>query len=150
MEETRRKIIITSGKDKTVYETNSAEETMSLANDLAQGLTGGEVITLQGDLGAGKTVFAKGLAEALGVTEVVNSPTFVIMKIYKLEAQNESLKELCHIDAYRLGSSEELEAIGSEDYLCRPGVITLIEWPELVSGLKGLEKAVNVSISIPK
>ena len=87
------------------------------------------MIALQGDLGAGKTVFAKGFAEGMGVTQVVSSPTFTIMRLYE---GNELT--LAHFDAYRLEDEEELIAIGGEEYLGAEGVC-LVEWPGRIRGL---------------
>lgn len=114
------------------YTTHNDTETKAVAAELALSLEGGEVITLSGDLGAGKTTFAQGLAEALGVKEVANSPTFAIMKVYQFK--NKNITSLCHIDAYRLEKPEELINIGFDDYQGHPQVITIIEWPEKVPG----------------
>ena len=88
-------------------------------------------IALSGDLGAGKTTFAQGLAAALGVEETVNSPTFVIEKIYALSGQR--WKRLVHIDAYRLSGADELRALGWNEIVADPGNLIVIEWPEHVS-----------------
>lgn len=90
------------------------------------------VVTLSGDLGAGKTTFAKGVARALGITEHVTSPTFVIMKIYDLEGQ--AFKRLVHIDAYRLKGMHHLKVLGWEELLADAGNLILIEWPEKIAG----------------
>lgn len=92
------------------------------------------VVGLQGDLGAGKTTFAKSVAKALGVTNVVTSPTFVIEKIYKL-ANISRFARFIHIDAYRLNGGEELSAIGWEHIENDPENLILIEWPEMVSDI---------------
>ncbi len=88
------------------------------------------VIGLTGDLGAGKTTFAQGVARALGITDPVTSPTFVIEKIYRLE--NQPFKQLIHIDAYRLQSAHELRVLGFEEIVRDPSNLILIEWPEKV------------------
>jgi len=92
------------------------------------------VVGLQGDLGSGKTTFAKSVAKALGVDGAVTSPTFVIEKIYKLP-QSGIFSHLVHIDAYRLENSKELMAIGWEDIVNDPESLILIEWPENVSSI---------------
>lgn len=89
------------------------------------------VVGLSGELGSGKTAFAKGVAKALGVLQTVTSPTFVIEKIYKLEGQQFS--HLIHIDAYRLSDSNELVTLGFNEVLRDPNNLVLIEWPERVS-----------------
>ncbi len=91
------------------------------------------VVALFGDLGTGKTTFTQGLAKALGVTETVTSPTFVIEKIYKLDHQ--AFDHLIHIDAYRLEQSSELARLGWQDILSNPRNIIAIEWPEKVADI---------------
>ncbi|MEG0798641.1 MAG: tRNA (adenosine(37)-N6)-threonylcarbamoyltransferase complex ATPase subunit type 1 TsaE [Acidaminococcaceae bacterium] len=110
---------------KTIYCANS-EATAKLGRALGAVLGAGDVVCLRGELGAGKTLFAKGIALAQGVAEAeVTSPTFAIMNIY----QGREL-ELRHFDLYRLNSGEELEDIGFEEYVGGSG-LTLIEWAEL-------------------
>jgi tRNA threonylcarbamoyladenosine biosynthesis protein TsaE len=110
----------------------SPEETFVIGKEIGQSLRGGEIIALYGDLGAGKTAFTQGLATGLEIKEKVNSPTFVIIKIY-----NSKKKKLilCHIDAYRLGSEKDLLGIGVEDYLGNPQTVTVIEWANKVEKL---------------
>lgn len=117
--------------DKNVYNipmdkivTKSAEETEKLAEDIARKFKGGETVLLVGDLGAGKTVFAKGVARALGVREDVKSPTFTLSCEY-----NGDKLRLLHIDAYRLKNGEEAEACGLNERFGNPDTVTLIEWP---------------------
>lgn len=120
--------------------TNSEQETFDWAKNFAQGLKGGEIIGLTGDLGAGKTIFTKGLADGLGIKKTVTSPTFVIMKIYEIKNQpargwsasggKSDIRYLTHIDAYRLKSEEDIIAIGADEYFGRKDTITIIEWPE--------------------
>jgi tRNA threonylcarbamoyladenosine biosynthesis protein TsaE len=90
--------------------TKSEKETFELGKNFSEKLKGGEVIGLIGELGAGKTVFTKGLGKGLKIKEVISSPTFVLMKIYK--TKNKNIKSLIHIDAYRLQSEKDLEIIG--------------------------------------
>lgn len=88
---------------------------------------GATVVALSGDLGAGKTAFVKGVARALGVTEHVTSPTFVIMKIYPLRG---AFKRLVHIDAYRLKGESHLKILGWEELVRDPKNLIFVEWPE--------------------
>ena len=104
------------------------EETMSLGRDLAHRLPDGTVITLTGDLGAGKTTFVRGLAEGLHIKEVVQSPTFNIMKIYF-----KGDRPLIHIDAYRLADIDT--DIGLDEYIGYETGITVIEWPMYIAKL---------------
>ena len=106
--------------------TNSEAETFQAGKELAAKLRGGEIIGLYGDLGAGKTVFTRGVCAGLGYEKKVQSPTFVLLKTYPLE--NKQIKQICHIDAYRINSFKDLEAIGAEDYLENKNTVTLIEW----------------------
>ncbi len=91
------------------------------------------VVTLSGELGAGKTTFAQGLARALGVEEVVTSPTFVIEKIYQLD--NQKFQRFVHIDAYRLNGAHDLEVLGWRELIADPGNLIVLEWPERVPGI---------------
>ena len=103
---------------------NSPAETRALGRRLAEKLAPGTVIAFTGDLGAGKTALISGLAEGLGVTDRVTSPTFTIVNEYE-----GGRLPLFHFDLYRLGSSEELYDIGWDDYLVRGGVCA-VEWSE--------------------
>ena len=111
------------------YIVNSVEETWAVAREFAKELKPGDVVCLEGDLGAGKTTFTQGLAAALGVPGRVTSPTFCIVQ----EHQSKDVL-LVHMDLYRLRSEEDVEAIGWEDYLAR-GAIFVIEWPDRAGSL---------------
>jgi len=111
--------------------TKSDKETLALGEYLAKSLHGGEVLALYGDLGAGKTVLAKGIAKGLGIREQVNSPTFNIMKVYPVRG-HKTIKSFCHVDAYRLHSGADLEAIGLKDYFKDKVAVILIEWAEKI------------------
>ena len=109
-----------------MIETHSAQETWQAGYDMGQTAAAGQVITLIGDLGVGKTVFTQGLAAGLGITEPVSSPTFTILQIYE-----EGRFPLYHFDVYRIGDVEEMEEIGYEDCFYGQG-ICLIEWANLI------------------
>lgn len=113
-------------KPLLTFTSESVEETSSLAQRLAKELRGGEVITLSGDLGAGKTSFTQGLALGLGIKKHVNSPTFTLIKEY----QGERLP-LYHMDVYRV--EDEFEELGFDDYFFGEGV-SVIEWPQQIEG----------------
>ncbi len=117
----------------------SPEETRAIGARLADRLQGGEVVAFTGDLGAGKTAFVSGMAQALGVEERVTSPTFTIVNEYE-----GGRLPLFHFDMYRLGSADELFHIGWEDYLARGGVCA-VEWSENVADAIE-ENAIRVSI----
>lgn len=110
------------------YVTASEKQTFSLAKKFAKKLKGGIVLSLVGDLGAGKTIFTKGLAAGLGIKKNITSPTFVLMKKYDVKCQWSNVKCLVHIDAYRLRSYKDLLAIGAKKYLGKPNTVTVIEW----------------------
>ena len=117
-----------------VIETNGAEETFALGKKLGEQAGAGAVFTLNGDLGVGKTVFAQGFAEGLGITEAVNSPTFTILQVYE-----EGRLPLYHFDVYRIEDPEEMYEVGFDDYLYGQGVC-LIEWAEQVAELLPRER----------
>ena len=119
--------------------THSKEETMSLAKDMANKLPDGTTLTFSGDLGAGKTTFVRGLAEGLNIKEVVQSPTFNIMKIYL-----KGSRPLIHIDAYRLADIDT--DIGLDEYIGYETGITVIEWPMYISKLIP-DNAIEVEIT---
>ena len=109
-----------------IIETNSPEETFALGRQIGQQAKAGEVYTLVGDLGVGKTVLTQGVAVGLGIEEPVNSPTFTIMQIY-----GDGRIPFYHFDVYRIGDVEEMDEIGYEDYFYGDGVC-LIEWANLI------------------
>lgn len=123
---------------------HSAHETKKIGAELARTLTGGDIIILKGDLGAGKTAFTKGIAEGLGIEKEVMSPTFTLMSVYPVD--HETIKELVHVDTYRLETYEDLIEIGIEEYLGRPDTLTIIEWPEKVEKLLENRKLIVVTL----
>ena len=124
------------------YIAKSQAETEKIAKELVQKLRGGEVLALVGNLGAGKTVFVKGLAKALGIEDNITSPTFVLMKLY--QSQHKKIKRLVHVDCYRLEKTEDLTEIGLADYLNDPENIVVIEWADRVVNLP--KDAININI----
>ena len=118
--------------------THSADESQALGQKLASRLAPGDVIAYFGDLGAGKTAFTRGLAQGLGITAPVTSPTYTIVNEYL-----SGRIPLFHFDMYRLSSSDELFDIGWEDYLSRGGVCA-VEWSENVED--ALQDAIRVTI----
>jgi tRNA threonylcarbamoyladenosine biosynthesis protein TsaE len=115
-----------SGGERAV--TRSTDETLELARAVGELLRPGDVVSLVGDLGAGKTVFARGVARALGVTELVVSPTFTIVREY------EGRVPLVHVDVYRIDAVQELHDLGFEEVV-RDDAVTLVEWGDKVDGL---------------
>jgi len=110
--------------------TNNENETYIFGEEYAKSLAKGSVIGLIGNLGAGKTKFAQGLAKGLGIKRIVNSPTFVIMKVYPIK--KEKLKNFVHIDTYRIKNEQDIASIGAEEYFNREDSIVLIEWADKI------------------
>ena len=109
-----------------IYETNSAQETFELGRRIGQQAKKGQIDTLEGDLGVGKTVLTQGVAAGLKITEPISSPTFTILQEYQ-----EGRLPFYHFDVYRIGDVEEMEEIGYDDYFFGDG-ICLIEWANLI------------------
>lgn len=109
-----------------MWESRSAADTFAYGKSLGEKAVPGEIYTLVGDLGVGKTVFTQGFAAGLGIAEPVNSPTFTILQSYE-----EGRLPLYHFDVYRIGDVEEMEEIGYEESFYGDGVC-LIEWAELI------------------
>jgi len=108
--------------------TDSAEETFEFAKQYSETLQGGEVLCMYGDLGAGKTLFAQGLAAGLGIDGYISSPTFTIVNEY------EGRLPLYHFDVYRIADPDEMYETGFDDYISGNGVC-LIEWAELIQDI---------------
>lgn len=122
-----------------IIETRSPEETFELGKKIGEAAKPGQVYTLNGDLGVGKTVFTQGVAAGLGITEPVSSPTFTIVQVYE-----EGRLPFYHFDVYRIGDIEEMEEIGYDDYFFGEG-ICLIEWAELIRDILP-EKRIEITI----
>lgn len=123
------------------YLSNSEEETQDIATIIAGRFKSG-VITLNGELGAGKTTFTQGFAKALGIKDKITSPTFVLIRQYQIP---ESKKTLYHIDLYRLDNIIDLKSLGLNEIISNPDNIVLIEWAEKIE--KSLpEKTVKISL----
>jgi len=116
--------------DAKNYVSRSEADTERRAAAFAKTLSGGEVLLLNGDLGAGKTVFVRGLAKGLGVRGRITSPTFVFMRVH--DAHRRDIRHLVHVDAYRVRNARDLEAIGLLEWVGRPDTIVAIEWGERV------------------
>ncbi len=124
-----------------ILESHSPEETQKIASDLANKIINsreGVVIALEGDLGAGKTTFIQGFAKALGITEKVKRPTFVLMKKYPIPTDNHNPKTinfLYHLDCYRVEDHKDLRIPEIEEILNMPNNIVLIEWAERIKNI---------------
>ncbi len=115
-----------SDNNITVIESFSAEETHAHGMKMGQEAKPGDVYTLVGDLGVGKTVLTQGIAEGLGIDEAICSPTFTIVQVYE-----GGRMPFYHFDVYRIGDIEEMDEIGYEDYFYGEG-LTMIEWANLI------------------
>lgn len=127
------------------YQTFSAKETIALAKKTADKLSGGEILLLEGDLGAGKTTFAKGLALAFGITEEIVSPTFTLMQVYQLPKEIRGIKKLVHIDTYRLDDARAFTDIGAMDFVGEPDTVSIIEWPEKIASILKERKTIHIA-----
>ena len=112
-----------------IIETNQEKETYALGMEMGKMAKAGQVFTLVGDLGVGKTVFTKGLARGLEIEEPISSPTFTIVQVY-----DDGRLPFYHFDVYRIGDVEEMDEIGYEDYVYGEGV-SLIEWANLIEDI---------------
>ncbi len=112
-----------------MIETNSPEETYEEGFRIGKSAQAGQIYCIKGDLGVGKTVFTKGFAAGLGITETISSPTFTIVNEY-----HEGRLSLYHFDVYRISDSDEMYEIGCEEYFFGDGVC-LIEWAELIKDI---------------
>ena len=119
----------------------SEAETESAGSRLARSLGKGSVVLLWGDLGAGKTVFSRGFARGLGVTEVVSSPTYTIVQEYELPEGG----RLYHLDLYRISGVDSALAFGVDEFLDDPRGIALVEWPGRIEGILS-QNAVHVRL----
>ena len=122
-----------------IIETHDPEETFEVGRKIGMNAKPGQIYTLTGDLGVGKTVFTQGVAAGLGITEPVNSPTFTIIQEYE-----DGRLPFYHFDVYRIGDLEEMEEIGYDDYFFGQG-ICLSEWAELIEEILP-EKRIEVTI----
>ena len=128
-----------------IWQSNSEKETFAVAEEIARQASPGDIYLLEGDLGVGKTVFAKGFAHGLGITEPVTSPTFTIVQEY-----DGGRLPFYHFDVYRIGDIEEMDEIGYEDYFYGEGVC-LIEWAELIEELLPVQRtAVRIEKDLEK
>ena len=115
-----------TGRGRVV--TGSADDTLALAESVGGLLRPGDVVSLAGDLGTGKTVFARGVARALGVDEPILSPTFTIVREY------EGRVPVVHVDVYRIDTFQELHDLGFEEVV-RDDAVTLVEWGDVIDGM---------------
>lgn len=123
------------------YISNNEIETEAIGAEVARNCPRGSVVILDGDLGAGKTVFSRGFARALGIDEPVSSPTYTIVQEYELPEKG----RLYHLDLYRISGVSAALAFGVDEFLNDPSSYALVEWPERIEGIIP-ENAVKVTL----
>jgi len=109
----------------------NTEQTQKFAEEIAAKIKPGDTIALYGDLGAGKTTFVSMVTKALGFTDRVQSPTFVVSRIYSGGSSTSEIKYIHHLDLYRMQDSSDIKDLGIDDYLSQPDSVVFIEWPEV-------------------
>lgn len=117
-------------KQRKTIITHNFSETQKVGFDFAKTLRGGELVCLYGDLGAGKTTFVQGLAEGLGITKKIISPTFIIVRTYEL-----ANKHFYHMDLYRIETENDVESLGLKEIMQDPNNIVVMEWPEKIENM---------------
>lgn len=126
------------------------KQMIEFGKKIAKNLLPGDILCLYGNLGTGKTTLTKGVALGLNVKESITSPTFGLINIYKIKNKSinkqKQIKNLIHVDTYRLKNEEDLIEIGIEDYLGAPDTICVIEWPEKIKNLLKNKKTISVKI----
>jgi tRNA threonylcarbamoyladenosine biosynthesis protein TsaE len=128
----------------TSHTSHGENETYAIAATFAKTLRGGELVELEGDLGAGKTTFVRGVAQALGATVRVKSPTFTVANEYPIE--HEAIKKIVHLDFYRLKNVSELQGLELENYR-QPDSVMFVEWPNIF-GASPFTDAVKIKIEV--
>jgi tRNA threonylcarbamoyladenosine biosynthesis protein TsaE len=113
-----------------VFITNTSGETQELGRDFAKTLKKGDVVRLYGDLGSGKTTFVQGLAQGLGINSRIISPTFVVVRNYRMKNNESNVMDFYHIDLYRMESGKDIEVLGIEEIMNNKNNIVVIEWAE--------------------
>ena len=126
-----------------IYTSDSEEGTLELGRKLSRILPKGTVVALHGDLGAGKTVFSRGFARGLGITEPVTSPTFTVVQEYAIPSGG----YFYHLDMYRIADEGAALAFGIDEYLFQPDALTLVEWPERIEKLLDTAQVLHLELS---
>lgn len=121
--------------NEQIYISKSVEETQKIAMSIAEKIQSGGVLLLKGDLGSGKTTFTQGFAKGLGITRRINSPTFIIMREYRIMNYESRIKNFYHLDLYRTETDRDLEGLGIEEIVQNSDNIVVIEWPEKLGEL---------------
>lgn len=129
------------------WNTKNEEQTRAVGRYIGRWiLRGGMILTLNGNLGAGKTTLVKGIAEELGITDHITSPTFSLMNIYPIPEPKKDMQKLIHVDTYRLETTEDLVDIGIEEYLGEKNTVCIVEWPEKIAPLLTQKNVLHITI----
>jgi tRNA threonylcarbamoyladenosine biosynthesis protein TsaE len=131
---------------KKTFSIKSLADWDTLAQTIAPDLKAGSILALSGPLGAGKTTFVQALARALGSKDKPKSPTFALMRIYRLK--HPKLKRLIHVDAYRIENENDLLVLNLDEELAEPGTILAIEWPENIEKWLRTKKVLHMGIAV--
>jgi tRNA threonylcarbamoyladenosine biosynthesis protein TsaE len=129
---------------KAIYQTKNKLETSQLGVHLVEELVPATIVTLSGDLGAGKTTFTQGILEGFGAVGPYTSPTFVIMKEYTLPEEKNGIKRIYHVDAYRI-EAKDMEHLGFEEWCSDPTGLVILEWPERIAEILP-ENRINITL----
>jgi tRNA threonylcarbamoyladenosine biosynthesis protein TsaE len=141
-------IVLSMKKTQNKYIARSEKQTREIGKQLGKKLINGGIIALYGDLGAGKTVFVKGVAKGLGIRNHITSPTFVFWRVYNVTKK--SINIFCHVDLYRLPKPSSLESVGIEEYWERDDTICIVEWAEKAKQLPKNKIIYSIKINILK
>jgi tRNA threonylcarbamoyladenosine biosynthesis protein TsaE len=133
---------------KKIFSIHSLDDWNALAQQIAPDLVSGSILALSGPLGAGKTTFVQALAKALGSKDKPKSPTFALMRIYRLK--HPTLKRLVHVDAYRIENEQDLLVLNLDEELTEPGTMLAIEWPEHITRWLRKKKTLRLSIKLER
>jgi tRNA threonylcarbamoyladenosine biosynthesis protein TsaE len=129
-----RKVTISYKNIKKVIEVDEFCDWEKVAEFLVSRIKSGMLVTLQGDLGAGKTTLTQYIAKQLGISKRTLSPTFALIRSYKVQSNKcKELKRIVHVDAYRIENQSELLALDLDEELMEPGTVMIVEWPEKIN-----------------
>ncbi len=129
-----RKVTISYKKTKKVFNIKELSDWENVAEFLISKMQPGMLVTLQGDLGAGKTTLTQYIAKQIGISKRALSPTFALIRNYRVERQMSNVKRIVHVDAYRIEDERELLALDLDEELMEPGTVMIVEWPEKIAG----------------
>lgn len=140
-----RKVTVKFGKTTSRFVVQKVDDWSAVAKALVPLVKPGSIVSLSGPLGAGKTTLVQYLAKTLGASKRAISPTFALMRIYKLKSQN--IRRLVHVDAYRIEDVKDLVVLDLDEELMEPGTVVLIEWPENIKSWLLKKHPIEVRIS---